>query len=181
MLTALAIIALIVVAAVLGYAATRPDTFRIQRTASIQAPAEKIFALINDFRNWSVWSPWEKIGPDAEENLRGPAEWPGRPLLMGRQQEGRQGSHGDPGHTAAAQDRDQAGFPEALRSPQHRRIHACAAGQRNHVTWVMHGPNLFVGKVMGRFFNMDRLVGKDFEAGLANLKTVAERQALAGS
>jgi len=62
------IVAAVLIAAVLVFAATRPDTFRIQRRTSVKAPPEKVFALINDFRNWDSWSPWEKIGSRDEKN-----------------------------------------------------------------------------------------------------------------
>ncbi len=181
MLTALAIIALIVVAAVLGYAATRPDTFRIQRTASIQAPAEKIFALINDFRNWRVWSPWEKMDPTLKRTFEGPPNGPGaRYEWEGNKKVGKgrmEIMDAPPPHRIEIK----LDFLRPFEAHNIVEFTLAPQGSATNVTWAMHGPNLFVGKVMGLFFNMDRLVGKDFEAGLANLKTVAERQALAGS
>jgi hypothetical protein len=67
MLITIAITAVILIAALLGYAATRPDTFRVQRSKSIHAQPEEIFALINDFHRWSSWSPYEKLTPPCNE------------------------------------------------------------------------------------------------------------------
>ena len=63
MFTIVAIVVVILVAALLGIAATKPDTFRVQRATSIQAPPEKIFPFINDLHSWISWSPWEKVDP----------------------------------------------------------------------------------------------------------------------
>jgi len=129
MLTTIAIGAGILVAALLGFAATKPGTFRVQRTKSIQAPPEKVFALINDFRRWGSWSPYEKLDPTMKRTYSGAANGKGAVYAW----------------------------------------------------WAMHGPQPYFAKVMavffGGFFNMDRLIGKEFEAGLANLRSIAENQA----
>ena len=95
------------------YAATKPDTFRVQRTASIKAPPEKIFALINDFDNWVSWSPYEKKDPAMKRTCSGAAKRQGRRLRLGRQQERRQGPHGDRGSIAAFHGHDQTRLREA--------------------------------------------------------------------
>jgi hypothetical protein len=72
MLKRIALVFLLVIVAVLGYAATLPDTFQIERSATINAPSEKIFPLINDFRQWRAWSPWENLDPALQRTFSGP-------------------------------------------------------------------------------------------------------------
>jgi hypothetical protein len=180
-LAVIAVIAIVAIAAVLAYAATRPDTFRIQRAASIQAPPEKIFPLIDDFRNWGSWSPWEKMDPALKRAYSGPAsgkgavyEWEGNNKVG----KGRMEILEAPPPSKVTIKLD---FLKPFEAHNTAEFTLTPRGGTTDVTWAMHGPNLFIGKVMSLFFDMERMVGKDFETGLANLKAVAERPALAGS
>jgi uncharacterized protein YndB with AHSA1/START domain len=179
-LAVIAAIALVAIAAVLAYAATRPDTFRIQRETRIKAPPDKIFALINDFRNWQSWSPWEKMDPALRRAYSGSDsgkgavyEWEGNNKVGKGRMEIIEGP--PPSRIAIKLD-----FLKPFEAHNTAEFTLRPEGDATEVTWAMHGPNLFIGKVMSLFFSMDRMVGKDFETGLANLKTIAERQALAG-
>jgi hypothetical protein len=177
-LAVLAVIAVVAIAAVLVYSATKPDTFRIQRQASIQAAPEKIFALINDFRNWQSWSPWEKMDPALKRSYSGAPSGPGavyewegnRKVGKGRMEI----VEAVPSRIAIKLD-----FLKPFEAHNVAEFTLMPRGGATDVIWAMQGPNLFIGKVMSLFFDMDRMVGKDFETGLANLKTLAERQALA--
>jgi uncharacterized protein YndB with AHSA1/START domain len=180
-LAVIAVIAAVAIAAVLAYAATRPDTFRIQRAASIQASPDKIFPLINDFRNWSSWSPWEKMDPALKRTYSGPSsgqgavyEWEGNKKVG----KGRMEIKDAPPPSRVTIKLD---FQKPFEAHNTAEFTLTPKGGTTDVTWAMHGPNLFIGKVMSLFFDMDRMVGKDFETGLANLKTIAEREALARS
>jgi len=178
MLTALAVIAIVAAAAVLGYAATRSNTFRIERAVNIQAPAETIFPLIDDFRNWSAWSPWEKMDPALKRNYAGPPSGPGAVYEWEGNKKvgkGRMEIMEAPPPSRIAIKLD---FLKPFESHNIAEFTLAPRGSTTDVTWAMHGPSLFIGKVMGLFVDMDRMVGKDFETGLANLKAVAERQAL---
>jgi uncharacterized protein YndB with AHSA1/START domain len=175
MLIAVGIVAVVLVAGVLGFAATRPDTFRVQRTASIKAPPERIFALINDFQAWGAWSPYEKADPAMKKTFTGPAtgtgsvyEWDGNRMV---------------GAGRVAITASEAPSRVALSLDMSRPFECHNAvnftleprGDATNVTWAMHGPNTFMGKVMSLFINMDTMVGGQFEEGLANLKSLAER------
>ncbi|MSQ73339.1 MAG: polyketide cyclase [Betaproteobacteria bacterium] len=171
------IIIVVLIAGVLGVAATKPDVFRLQRTTSIGAPSETIFALINDFRSWVAWSPWENKDPAMARSYGTVAsgkgavyEWQGnRNVGQGRMEI------------------TQASLPSAVTIKldflkpfeAHNTVEFTLQpqGDATSVTWAMQGPTPFFGKIMHVFVNMDRMVGKDFESGLANLKTVAEKQA----
>ena len=175
MIKFIAIVVVVVVAALLILAATRPDTFRVQRTARIKALPEKVFAFINDFHRWDLWSPWEKMDPamkrtySGAENGRGAVyAWEGNKKVgNGRKQITQSSSP-----TAIAIKLDLFKPFEAHNIAE---FTLEANGDFTDVTWAMQGSNPYIAKVMGLFFNMDRMVGKDFETGLANLKTRAEK------
>ena len=132
MLKIVAIVAAVLVVAiavVLVMAATKPDVFRVQRATAINAPPEKIFPLINDFRNWAAWSPYESKDPAMKRSYGSTTERQGRRLRVGRQQQRRQRPHHHHGCRAAGERQDQPGHDPAVRGPQHRRVHAGAAGR----------------------------------------------------
>ena len=168
-------LAAVLIAVVLIIALTKPDTFRVERTTSIKAPPEKIFPLLNDFQSWSAWSPYEKKDPAMKRTMSGPAagkgavyEWDGNKNVgKGRMEIA---DTAPPNKITIKLDFEKP-FPgnnivEFTIEPK---------GDTTSVTWAMHGRCHFIAKVMGVFFNMDKMVGTDFEAGLASLKAVAER------
>ena len=172
MLKKIALVLVALAAAVLGYAATRPDTFRVQRTTTIDAPPERVHALIHDFRAWGAWSPYEKLDPDMKRSHSGAAAgtgavyaWDGEKAGAGRMEI----TGTTPSRIAIRLD-----FAKPFEAHNTAEFTLEPRGVSTRVTWAMHGPNHFVGKVMGIFVDMDRLVGKDFEAGLAALKAAAE-------
>jgi hypothetical protein len=171
----IAVILAIAVALVLILAARKPNTFRVTRAAVVEAAPEMIFPLIADFQEWRKWSPWEGRDPAMKRTFSGAERgagavyaWDGnRNVGAGRMEITRAATPSDivikldfikpfEGHNIA----------EFTLSPQ---------GSDTDVTWVMHGRAPFMSKVMQVFIDMDRMIGRDFEAGLANLKKVAER------
>jgi uncharacterized protein YndB with AHSA1/START domain len=171
----IAVVIAVPLAAVLIYAATKPDTFRIQRTASIKAPPEKIFATLNDFQNWGAWSPWETKDPAMKRTYSGAPkgkgsiyEWDGdRNVGAGRMEI----TESSPPSKVALdlnmlKPFEARNVVEFTLEPQ---------GDATRVTWAMNGPTPYFAKIVHVFIDMDRMVGKDFEAGLANLKTLAEK------
>jgi hypothetical protein len=175
-LIALGLLVLTVVA-VLVYAATKPDAFRVQRAASIQAPPERIFPLINDFPSWRTWSPWEKKDPDLKRTYTGPAsgkgavyEWDGNKNVGQGRMEITDSS--PPSRVAIQLD-----FFKPFEAHNAAEFTLDSRGDGTTVTWAMTGRQPFMFKVMSVFMDMDRLIGKDFEAGLANLKALAEKGA----
>ncbi len=179
MVTALIIAGIIVVplAALLGYAATKPDTFVVQRAASINAPPEKVFALINDFHNWMAWSPWEKLDPTmnrthsgAESGLGTVYEWEGNKKVGKGRMEITESSA--PSKIVIKLD-----FFKPFEAHNTTEFTLASQGGATNVNWAMHGQQPFMFKVMTTFMSIDKMVGKDFEAGLANMKSIAEKQA----
>ncbi|ODT17319.1 MAG: polyketide cyclase [Kaistia sp. SCN 65-12] len=178
MLKFIAIVAaLLVVAlgAVVAYAATRPDRMRIARETRIQAPAEKIFPLIADFHDWRQWSPYEKLDPDMQRRYAGPEsgqgavyEWSGGGKAGAGRMEITEAA--TPSRIRIALD-----FTKPMRTSNVAEFALDADGDATRVTWSMDGPAPLVARVMGLFIDMDKLIGGDFETGLANLKRAAEQ------
>lgn len=170
-----ALLALVV--ALLLIAATRPKHFRIARATQIDAPAEKVFALISDFREWEKWSPWERIDPNLQRSYSGAARGVGAVYeWSGNKDIGR-------GRMEIAQ----TNAPEKLVLNLHFIVPFEARntveftltrqGDSTHIEQAMFGPSPFVSRLMGLFFSIDKMVGGKYEEGLANLKALAEKQA----
>jgi hypothetical protein len=161
-------------AAVLVLAATKPDTMRVQRATRIKAPPETIFALINDFRNWGAWSPYEKLDPAMKRALSGAAS--GKGAVYEWESKGKAGA----GRMEITESSPRSKVAVKLDYVKPFEGHNIAEftldskGDATHVTWAMHGPAPFISKLVQVFFNLDKLIGKDFETGLTNLKTIAE-------
>jgi carbon monoxide dehydrogenase subunit G len=171
-----AILLVVGIAGVLVLAAAKPDTLRVQRSAAIKAPPQTIFALINDFHQWAVWSPYEHKDPAMQRSMSGAAsgtgavyEWNGnRNVGQGRMEIIESAV---PSRIAIKLD-----FLRPIEGHNTATFTLEPKDGGTDVTWTMDGPNRFLAKVMGVFFDMDKLIGGDFAVGLANLKQVAEKQ-----
>jgi uncharacterized protein YndB with AHSA1/START domain len=178
MLKVLGIIVLVlilVVVAILIYASTRPDDFRVQRSIAIKAPPEKIYALINDLHAWGAWSPWEKMDPGMKRSFGGaPA---GRGATYAWEGNSKVGAGGMEITEAVAPSKVviKLDFIKPFEGHNVAEFTLEPKGDTTGVTWAMYGPSALVAKVMGIFVSMDRMIGKDFETGLANLKAAAEK------
>jgi len=176
-LAVIAVIIVVAVAALLGYAATKPDTFAVQRSARIKAQPETIYALIEDFHRWNVWSPYEKLDPAMTRNYSGAAtgkgsiyEWSGNSKAGAGRMEITDTT--PPSKIVMSLD-----FTKPFKTSNIVEFTFEPDGDATKVTWTMHGPSPFISKVMGTLFDMDKMIGKDFETGLADLKAASEKQA----
>ena len=170
-----AAVLLVAIAAILVLAAMKPDTFRVERTASIKAPPEKIFPLISDFDNWGAWSPYEKKDPNMKRTRSGAANGKGAVYAW----------DGDKNVGKGRMEIAEASPPSkvSLKLDFERPFEAHnivnftmeSKGDTTSVTWAMQGPVPCMAKIVHVVFNMDRMVGRDFEAGLANLKMLVEK------
>jgi uncharacterized protein YndB with AHSA1/START domain len=174
MLKAILLIVAAVIAALLVYAAFKPDTFRLQRSATIAAPPEKVFALINDLRQFNSWNPFAKMDPKGTitydavtAGVGGAYIWQGEKSGAGRMQIAESVA---PQRVTAKLD-----FTKPFEAHNMVDFTVQPQGSGSTVTWAMHGPMPYLNRVMTIFFDMDKTVGKDFEAGLANLKALAEK------
>ena len=166
----------VAVAAVLAFAATKPDIFQVRRTIVVNAAPEKIYPYINDFKSWTAWSPYEKKDPAMKRTY-------------GSATSGKGATYSWDGDNNVG-----SGSMEILDAPAPKRVtikldfsrpfeahntadftFEPANGGGTQVSWAMTGPTPFFGKILHVFIDMDKMVGRDFEAGLANLKAIAEK------
>jgi uncharacterized protein YndB with AHSA1/START domain len=166
-----------VIAAFLIYAATRPDTFRFQRTARIDAPAEKIFPLINDYKNWTQWSPYEHRDPALKRSFSGASSGPGAIYAWEGNKNVGSGrmeivDTAPPNKIIIKLD-----FFRPFKANNSAEFTLEPKGAATDVTWAMQGPVPYIGKIMHLIINCDKMVGNDFATGLASMKAVAEGQA----
>jgi hypothetical protein len=165
----------ILLALILIYAAFKPGEFHVQRTLSMQASSEKIFPLINDYHNWSSWSPYERLDPNMKRTLSGPPsgqgaiyEWSGNNKAGAGRMEITQSV---PSSKIAIK----LDFSKPFEGHNIAEFTLQPKGNSTDVTWAMSGPMPYAAKVMTTFINMDKMVGNEFETGLANMKAVAEK------
>jgi uncharacterized protein YndB with AHSA1/START domain len=161
--------------AVLVLAANKPDTFRVQRATSIKAPPEKIFALINDLHGWGAWSPYEKKDPAMKRTFSGAPSGKGAVYEWDGDKNVGQGRMEITDTSAPNKIVIKLDFIRPFEGHNVVTFSMEPRGDATNVTWDMQGPAPFMAKVMHVFINMDRMVGTDFEIGLANLKAVAEK------
>ncbi|HEX7150185.1 MAG TPA: SRPBCC family protein [Thermoanaerobaculia bacterium] len=166
-------IAIALVLLVLLRAATKPDTFRVQRATTIAAPPEEILPLINDFHYWGVWSPYERLDPVMRRSFSEPAR--GRGAVYAWESEGRAGvGRMEIKDASPAKVTIQLDFVKPFAIHNVAEFTLQPANGATAVTWSMQGRSPFIVKLMSVVFPMDRIVGRDFETGLAQLKAVVE-------
>jgi uncharacterized protein YndB with AHSA1/START domain len=170
-----AVVLALAIAAVLILAARKPDTFRVQRATTVKAPPDKIFPLINDFHQWGAWSPYETRDPAMKRSYSGAER--GKGAVYGWEGNKNVGSGRMEILDTQAPSKIviKLDFFAPFEGHNTAEFTMLPQGDGTNVTWSMHGPSPFIGKIMHVFINMDRMVGKDFEAGLANLKRLTEK------
>jgi uncharacterized protein YndB with AHSA1/START domain len=174
-LLAIAALLLIAIAGVFGYAAMQPETFRIARSATIKAPAEKIYPLMSDFRRGMEWSPYEKKDPNMKRTFSGPASGKGAVYDFDGNSEVGAGRLEITDATPPSRVVLRLDMVKPFAASNTIEYSILPKGDGSEVTWAMHGQQPLLARVMCLFFNMDKMVGTDFEQGLANLKTIAEK------
>ena len=171
----IAVLVLLVVplAAILVFAATKPDTFRVQRMTSIQAPPERIFPLINDFHRWTHWSPWEKLDPNlkrtysgAEQGVGASYEWSGNAKAGAGKMTIKESTPNQ--HIVI-----ELLFTKPFAANNKGEFTLSPKDGGTEVVWTMSGQSNFVAKLFSVFMDMDKVVGAQFDEGLANLGRVA--------
>lgn len=171
----IAVTVVVLVAALLLFATTKPDTFMVQRAATIKAPPERIFPLINNFSNWGQWSPWEKLDPAMARTYSGPDSGVGAVYAWSGNKDVGSGRMEITESVPNSKITLALDFLTPFESHNTTEFAMVPSGDSTTVTWTMRGPNLYVGKVMSIFVSMDNVIGKDFVTGLANLKAATEQ------
>lgn len=164
-----------IIIALVIYINSQPDDFSFQRSTTIKAAPEKIFGFINDFHNWNMWSPWEKLDPTMEKKFSGAEqgvgaiyEWNGNNKVgQGRMEivESR------PGEKVSLK----LDFFKPFEAHNMTDFILESKNGTTEVRWIMSGKNTFMTKAMHMVMNMDKMLGKDFDSGLAALKEISEK------
>lgn len=169
-------IAIIVVAAVaiallglFGFASTRPDTYHVERSRTVAASPADAYAMVSDFKRWDAWSPWSKLDPNQKVTQSGDAGTVGHSHAWVGNKDVGSGKMVITAVEAPSKVEIALSFYEPFASEARTKFVVETDGDKAKVTWAMDGDNNLLGKVMGLFMDMDTMIGKDFESGLANL------------
>ncbi len=173
---ALGVVAVLAVAVVvvLGIAAGKPDTMVIERSAIIKAPPEKLFAMLNDLHSWSKWSPYEEKDPKMKRTFSGAEKGKGAIYAWDGNDEVGSGSMEITEATEPSNIKIDLHFLKPFKGDNKVNFSFVPEGDMTKVTWSMAGESPFMCKVMQVLCNMDEMCGKDFEKGLAKLKSITE-------
>lgn len=175
MLKKILILVVLAIVAVLGFAMTKPDTYEVERSATLRAAPDAIHAAIADFHRWSEWSPWEKLDPAMNRTFEGAASGKGAVYAWKGNSDVGEGRMEITDVTAPSRLGIKLDFVEPFASSCVMEFELAPQGDSTTVRWVMKGNHNFMSKVMCVFMDMDAMIGKDFESGLANLKTAVEK------
>jgi hypothetical protein len=170
-LLGLIVLAVLVIALI---ASQRPDTFRVSRSATIAAPADKLFPMINNLREFDTWNPYAHKDPQMKSVYSGPASGPGARSDFESKKAGT-GSLEIVQATAPSEVKMRLNMTAPMKGDNTVVFKLIPQGNATQATWSMEGSAPFIAKCMGVVFNMDKMVGADFDAGLANLKARAEK------
>lgn len=179
MLKAIAIIAVVLavgLAGILAFALTKPDTFRVERSLAVKAPAGAIYPQVADFRRWAAWSPYESRDPAMKRTFGGTADGKGATYAWDGNNNVGAGRMEILEANGPSRLRIKLDFERPFEGHNTAEFTFVPQGDATLVTWAMYGPAPFLSKLMQVFINMDSMIGKDFETGLASLKRLTEKQ-----
>ncbi|WOH82715.1 SRPBCC family protein [Bradyrhizobium sp. BEA-2-5] len=178
MLEIVAIIAIVLgvaIAVILILAATKPGTLRVTRAISVNAPAERIFPLIDDLHQWTLWSPYENRDPAMKRIYGGAGRGQGAAYAWNGNKNVGAGRMEILQSSAPSKIVIKLDFIKPFEGHNTAEFTMLPQGNATTVTWTMYGSAVFMSKVMQVFMNLDRMIGRDFEVGLANLKKLTEK------
>jgi hypothetical protein len=164
----------VIVIGVVAIVATRPSEFRVARTATIAAPAPAVFAQVNDFHNWEAWNPWAKIDPAMKQAYEGASAGTGAVYTWAGNNEVGEGRMTLTESRPSDLIRIRLEFLKPFRGTSLAEFTFKPEGDHTIVTWSMAGQNNFMAKAVHLFMAMDKMIGGNFEKGLAQMKAVVE-------
>jgi uncharacterized protein YndB with AHSA1/START domain len=164
----------VIVGAFVVIVALQPSDFRIVRSSTIAAPPATVFAQVNDFHKWEAWSPWAKLDPAAKSSFDGPPAGKGATFRWAGNEEVGEGSMTITESRPSDLIRIKLEFLKPFAATNTAEFTFKPEGNQTVVTWSMFGRNNFIAKAFCLFINMDKMVGGQFEKGLASMKSVAE-------
>src|SRR4051812_6936814 len=168
----LGIVALVAIFAIV--VATRPDTYHVQRSTKIEAPADIVFATVNDFHSFAEWSPWAKMDPAMKTTISTPSAGVGAKYEWAGNKQVGKGRMTIVEAQAPSHTKEKLEFLEPFPGQADASFDIKPNGNVVDVTWSMDGKANFIGKAMGLFVSMDKMIGKTFDEGLGNLKRLSE-------
>lgn len=171
----IAVLLALAIGVILILAATKPNNFSVRRTANVNAPADKIFAVLSDFQQWRGWSPWENKDPGMKRTYEGSERGKGAVYAWDGNKNVGSGRMEILEATTPSKILIKLDFIKPFEGHNTAEFTMLPQGNATNVDWVMRGPAPFISKVMQVFCDFDKMIGKDFEAGLANLKTLVEK------
>ena len=175
MLKKIAVGLVVALTALLIFASTKPDSFRVERKVVIKAAPEKIFPWLEDPKKTTEWSPWEKKDPAMKKTFSGPAKGVGAAYAWDGNKEIGAGSLELTEVVAPKKVVMKLDFIRPMEGHNIAAYEVVPVEGGSEVTWSITGPSPFISKVMCVFMNMDKMIGTEFEKGLSDLKTIAEK------
>lgn len=161
----------------LGVVATRPNTYHVERSATIAAPPQAVYPMIEDFHQWKHWSPWEKIDPAMKTDFSGPESGVGASYHWAGNDEVGEGRMTITDVRPVSEIAIKLEFLKPWQATNACKFTIDSVGDSTKVTWAMDGNHNFISKAMGMFMPMAKMIGPDFEKGLASMKSLAEASA----
>lgn len=182
MLKAVLIVIAVVIAAIAILAiviAKRPSEFTVTRSATIAAPPEVVFAQVNDFHKWEEWNPWGKLDPNMKQTYEGATEGEGAGYSWVGDKNVGEGRMTIEESRPYEHIRIKLEFLKPFAATNTAEFTFKPEGDQTQVTWSMYGENNFMAKAIGLFMDMDKMIGGNFEQGLADMKAISESAATA--
>ena len=176
-LVSILVLLVVCVLVVLGLAMSQPGHYRVERRATVGAPPESVFARVNDFRRWPEWSPWEKLDPAMQKTYEGPETGVGSSYAWSGNADVGRGKMTITESEPPSRVGIRLEFLAPMAAVSQTEFAFAPATGGTDVTWTMNGTNNFMAKLFTVFMDMDAMIGKDFEAGLAALDSVSSANA----
>lgn len=164
----------IVVVVLVIFIALQPSTYRVERSATMNAPTPVVFAQVNDFHKWNAWSPWAKLDPAMKQTFEGPPAGTGAVYTWTGNKEVGEGRMTITESHPSDLVKIKLEFLKPFAATSDTVFTFKPEGNQTRVTWTMNGDKNFIAKAFHLFVNIDKMVGGDFEKGLAQMKSVAE-------
>jgi hypothetical protein len=171
------IVLILLVLAIAGFAvlvSMQPDVFRVSRSATFNASAADVFANVNNLAKWQAWSPWARLDPNAVSTFEGPTEGTGAIMRWKGNSQVGEGSMTITESVPSQDIKFRLDFLKPMQGTNIAEFTFKPDGDKTLVTWSMDGTNNFIGKAIGLIMNCEKMVGAQFDAGLANLRAVVE-------
>ncbi|XXX78258.1 SRPBCC family protein [Sorangium sp. So ce134] len=153
---------------------TRPSTFRVERSATLAAPVDAVYAQVADFHAWQGWSPWEKLDPSMKKTFGGPESGVGASYAWSGNDDVGEGNMTITDAKQPSNVTIRLEFIKPFAATNTTTFTLAPAPGGTRVTWAMEGENSFLGKAFGIFMDMDEMIGADFEKGLGAMKQIVE-------